>query len=283
MGSVPIFIFAPIQAQGSAVTTRPATTARTLFVVSLPKYFDACSLPRLLRSSVDRKLVPMCGRYILAQQAKAEKTFGVQRLRWNDLQSYNVAPTREVPVIRKASPENGGEREGVMMRWGLVPPFLKGESPKFPTINARIETMEASPAFRNAWQFGQRCIVPAEGFYEWEMIPDAPRQPWFIGLANNEVMPFAGLWDRSKKADGTVVESFTIVTLPANELMARIHSEKRMPAILRMEDVEAWLGGTPGQAKAALVQFPGEQLRAYKVSARVNSPKNDDAQLMDAV
>ena len=223
----------------------------------------------------------MCGRYILAQQAKAEKTFGIQRHRWQDLPSFNVAPAREVPVVRMASPAEGGEREGVMMRWGLIPPFLKGEAPKFATINARIETMEASPAFRDAWKKGQRCIVPAEGFYEWQMIPNAPKQPWFIGLANEEVMPFAGLWDRSVKSDRTVVESFTIITLPANELLARIHGDKRMPAILRMEDVEVWLTGTPEQAKAALMQYPAEQLRAYRVSPRVNSPKNDDASLME--
>ena len=226
----------------------------------------------------------MCGRYILAQQAKAEKAFGVKRLRWYDMLSYNVAPSREVPVIRIASREDGGEREGVMMRWGLVPYFLKGENPKFATMNARIETMATSPAYRDPWKYGRRCIVPAEGFYEWQVLPDGRKQPWFIGLANKEIMPFAALWDRSVKADGTVVEGFTIITLPANEFMAGIHNVKqRMPAILRMEDVEAWLTGTPEQARAALIQFPGEQLSAYKVSTRVNSPKNDDASLLEAI
>jgi putative SOS response-associated peptidase YedK len=86
------------------------------------------------------------------------------------------------------------------------------------------------------------------------------------------------------KADRTVVESFTIITLPENEFIARMHSEKqRMPAILHMEDIEAWLTGTPEQAKATLVQFPGEQLRAYRVSPRVNSPKNDDEALLEAI
>jgi putative SOS response-associated peptidase YedK len=224
----------------------------------------------------------MCGRYILANQAKAEKAFGVQRLRWHDSPSYNVAPAREVPVVRVAA--DGREREGVMMRWGLIPPFLKGEPPKFPTMNARIETMETAPAFRDAWKKGQRCIVPAEGFYEWQMIPDAPRQPWFIGLTNKEVMPFAGLWDRSVKADRTVVESFTIITLPANDFMAKIdNGNQRMPAILRMGDMETWLTGTPEQARAALIQFPGEHLRAHKVSTRVNSPKVDDEKLLEAI
>jgi len=226
----------------------------------------------------------MCGRYILAQQAKAEKSFGVQRVRWHDVPSFNVAPGREVPVVRMASAAEGGEREGVMMRWGLVPPFLKGESPKYPTMNARVETMETSPAFRDPWARGQRCVVPALGFYEWQMVPDAPKQPWFVGLANEDVMPFAGLWDRSVKADRTVVESFTIITLPANDFMAQLHSEQqRMPAILRMEDVEAWLSGTPEQARAALIQYPGEHLRTYKVSARVNSARNDDETLLEAI
>jgi putative SOS response-associated peptidase YedK len=234
-------------------------------------------------SPIPLRFVPMCGRYVLAQQAKAEKAFGVKRLRWYDMQSYNVAPSREAPVIRNASPEEGGEREGVMMRWGLVPSFLKGEAPKYPTMNARIETMQTSPAFRDAWTRGQRCIVPAAGFYEWQLLPDAPKQPWFIELADKEIMPFAALWDRSLKADGSVVESFTIITLPANDLMAGIHHDERMPAILRAEDIEVWLSGTPDVAKAALIQYPGEQLRAYKVSPRVNSVKNDDATLMDAI
>jgi putative SOS response-associated peptidase YedK len=198
--------------------------------------------------------------------------------------SYNVSPSREVPVIRKAAAEDGGEREGVMMRWGLIPPFLHGANPKFATANARLETMEASPAFRGPWTKAQRCIVPAQGFYEWKLRPGAPKQPWFIGLASREIMPFAGLWDRSVKADRTVVESFTLITLPANAFMASIHHEsQRMPAILRMEDIAVWLDATPDQAKAALLPFPGDQLRAHMVSDRVNSPKNDDPTLMDEV
>lgn len=226
----------------------------------------------------------MCGRYILAQQAKAEIVFGVKRLRWHDMVSYNVAPAREVPVVRiaRAEGEEKGEREGVMMRWGLIPAFLKGAVPKFATMNARIETMEASPAYRDAWKRGQRCIVPAEGFYEWQMFTGRPKQPWFIGLANKEIMSFAAVWDRSVRSDGMVVESFAIITLPANEFMAKINNEKqRMPAILRAEDVDAWLEDTPEEAKRLLIQFPAEQLRAYQVSARVNSVKNDDPQLME--
>jgi putative SOS response-associated peptidase YedK len=171
----------------------------------------------------------MCGRYLLAQQPRAESTFAVQRRHWLDTPSYNIAPGRDVPVIRLTE----GEREGVMMRWGLIPPFLKGEPPKYSTSNARIETMETSPAFRDPWKSGQRCVIPADGFYEWHQPLGRPKQPWFIGLADKELLPFAGLWEKSKRADGVVVESCTIITLPANDFMAKIDNEdKRMPAIL---------------------------------------------------
>jgi putative SOS response-associated peptidase YedK len=225
----------------------------------------------------------MCGRYILAKLESAERTFGVTRNRWSGAQSFNVAPLRDAPVVRMAPPEDGGGREGVMMRFGLVPQFLKGENPKFATANARSETMEASPAFRDAWKKGQRCIVPAQGYYDWQLIPDAPKQPWFIGLADEEIMPLAGLWERSVRADRTVVESFTIITLPANDFLAAISLEKRMPAILRREDVEGWLTGTLEQARAALVAQPADRFHAHKVSGRVNSPRNDDPALMEAV
>jgi len=225
----------------------------------------------------------MCGRYILAQQAKAAEVLGVQRLRWLDAASYNIAPGRNVPVVRmSADVSEAGEREGVTLRWGLIPPFLKGETPKYSTINARIETMEAAPAYRDPWKKAQRCIVPADGFYEWHQPVGRPKQPWFIGHAAKEILPFAGLWDRSKRADGVVIESFAIITVPANEFMAKIdNEEKRMPAILRMEHLETWLTGAPDAARAVLLPFPGDQLRAFKVSARVNSPRNDDAALLE--
>ena len=176
----------------------------------------------------------MCGRYILAQQAKAEKAFGVMRLRWRDMLSYNVTPTREVPVVRMA-PADGGEREGVMMRWGLVPPFLKGESPKYATHNARIETMETSPAFRDAWKNGQRCIVPAEGFYEWRE-EDGLEQPYFFARKDGKPVMFAGIWDYSE-VKGETVPSFAILTDEPNELVAPYHD--RMPVVL--DDAEQWL------------------------------------------
>jgi putative SOS response-associated peptidase YedK len=225
----------------------------------------------------------MCGRYILAQQARAATELGVQKLHWLDMSSYNIAPAREVPVIRMSAGDIGErQRLGVMMRWGLIPSFLKGEPPKYSTINARMETMQASPAFREPWKKAQRCIVPADGFYEWHQPVGRPKQPWFIGQADKEILAFAGLWDRSKRSDGVVIESFAIITLPANELMSKIDNEdKRMPAIVRTEHLDTWLAGSLEDARAVLLPYPGEKLRAFKVSARVNSLRNDDATLLE--
>jgi putative SOS response-associated peptidase YedK len=130
-----------------------------------------------------------------------------------------------------------------MMRWGLVPFFAHGATPKYSTINARAETLATAASYRMPWRRGQRCILPAAGFYEWQLAADGSKIPWFIRTADQEVFGFAGLWDRSVGTDGTELLSCTIVTLPANALLARIHNVKqRMPAILDRGDQADWLG-----------------------------------------
>jgi putative SOS response-associated peptidase YedK len=219
----------------------------------------------------------MCGRYILAEAAKIEKAMRLGRINWHFEVSYNVCPTQDVPVVRAAE----GEREGVMMRWGLVPFWAGGVEPKYSTINATVERFETAPVYRGPWSRGQRCIVPTAGFYEWHLEADGRKQPFLIGLADQEVFGFAGLWDRSKTAEGQVIESFTIITMPANRLMTDIHNVKhRMPAILAVEDQDAWLSGKPDEAKAALRQYPDDLMVAHKVSTRVNSPKNNVVDLV---
>ena len=106
--------------------------------------------------------------------------------------SFNVAPTQLVPVIRM----HGGQRELVRMRFGLIPFFAKGDPGQYSTINARVETVRTSPAYRTAWKRGQRCLVIANGFYEWQVIADG-KQPWFISCADQPIFGFAGLWDQS--------------------------------------------------------------------------------------
>src|ERR1700719_2899900 len=132
----------------------------------------------------------MCGRYSTPQQSEAERYFAVHLLRWQFERSYNVAPSQSVPVIRSA----GGQREGVMMRWGLVPYFARGVPPKYSTINARIETIETAASYRGPWKREQRCIVPAAGFFEWHVDGSGAKQPFYVQATDQPQFGMAGLW-----------------------------------------------------------------------------------------
>jgi putative SOS response-associated peptidase YedK len=127
--------------------------------------------------------------------------------------------------------------------------------------------------------------LPALGFYEWQVLADGKsKQPFYITLNDQDVLGFAGLWDTSTGADGVAVESCTIVTMPANQLMTEIHNVKhRMPAILSIEDRETWLTGTPDDAFKVIKQYPDTHMVATPVSTRVGSPKNNDAKLIEAI
>lgn len=107
----------------------------------------------------------MCGRFIIGNQAVIEREFAIMQPHWRFAPSYNVAPTQPVPVVRMQN----GQRAGLSMRWGLIPYFAKGEPPKYSTINATVEKLESGSAWRDPWNRGQRCIMPAVGFYEWHM------------------------------------------------------------------------------------------------------------------
>lgn len=230
----------------------------------------------------------MCGRYIIREQEAAERYWRVHGLpKW--VERFNVAPSSAVPVIRhaglgraafeSAAYGSAAPNECVLLRWGLVPFWSCGVPPRYPTFTVRAERIETAASFRGPWARGQRCILPAAGFYEWQR-RGAGRQPWFIKLADREVFGFAGLWDSSTGPQG-VVESCTIVTLPANRLLSEIHNtDHRMPAILREEDHEAWLSGSVATARAMLRPYPDELMVAWPVSQRVNSPENDDESLI---
>ena len=222
----------------------------------------------------------MCGRYIIREQEAAERYWRVHGMpTWT--QSFNITPTSLVPVVRRA--RGGGSpdapNESFLLRWGLVPYWAGGAPPKLATFNARVERIESAPTFRGAWSRGQRCILPAAGFYEWQARGKA-KQPYFIKLVDREVFGFAGLWDRSTGTDGVSIESCTIITLPANNLLTEIHNTgHRMPAILREEDHEAWLAGSAEEARATLQPYPDGLMLAYPVSRRVGSPKHNDEAL----
>jgi len=162
-----------------------------------------------------------------------------------------------------------------------VPFFAKGKIGGYSTINARVETVETSASYRGPWKRAQRCIIPALGFYEWQVDAAGARQPYYIHVRDQAIFGFAGLWDRSVSDDGIAVESCTIITLPANDFMARIHNVKsRMPAILQRSERETWLSGDTPAAKALLRPYPDALMAAHAVSKRVNTPRNNDAGLL---
>jgi putative SOS response-associated peptidase YedK len=218
----------------------------------------------------------MCGRYILREQQAAERHWNLHGPpAW--LVSYNICPSMAVAAVR---PGEGGLNDGTSLRWGLVPYWAHGVTPKYSTCNATLERLAEAPTYRGAWRRGQRCILPASGFYEWQ-VRTGGKQPYFIRLADREVFGFAGLWDRSVAPDGTVVLSCTLITMPANPLLAQIHNAKqRMPAILHEEDHEAWLRGPPEDAGALLQPYPADEMLAWPVSTRVNSPRHDGEDLV---
>jgi putative SOS response-associated peptidase YedK len=225
----------------------------------------------------------MCGRYIIRMQDKYLREWQVHGPPTWLMDSYNVAPTQQVPIVRVRD----GKPEGVTVRWGLVPFFTRGELPQYSTINARIETLETAASYRGPWRRGQRCIQLASGFYEWHVNVHGRKAPYLITVADQELFGFAALWDRSVRDDGTAIESCVHVTMPANELMAEIHNTgnnpHRMPAILRAEDREAWLTGTPEEARAVLKPYRADLMHAYEVSTRVNSVRNNSPDLIEPV
>jgi putative SOS response-associated peptidase YedK len=220
----------------------------------------------------------MCGRYVInAIAADLQRAFS-RVSNWAAVAtvSYNVAPTQPVPIIRWQS----GGAVALHARWGLIPAFARGEPGQFSTINARVESMRASPAYRDAWKRGQRCLIPASGFYEWQVVGDG-KQPYYITCADQPLFAFAGLWDASTPPAGEPVISCTIITLPASPMMADIHNTRRRePAILRREDWDLWLHGDADAAFACLQPYRDDLRAAWPVSKRVNSPANNSEMLV---
>ena len=214
----------------------------------------------------------MCGRY--TQVTSWSEMIGLYRI--NDTTHhlnlpprYNIAPTQEAPVVRTI----GDGRRLDMLRWGLVPAWAKDMDISARMINARAETVAEKPSFKAAFR-RRRCLVPADGFYEWQKTP-AGKQPYRITLKGGEPFAFAGLWERWEKGD-PALESCTIITCPPNEATAAIHD--RMPVILPREAERVWLD--PDQQdqdtlRALLTPYAATQMEAYPVSTLVNSPRND--------
>jgi putative SOS response-associated peptidase YedK len=191
---------------------------------------------------------------------------------------YNVAPTQEAPVVR----QRRGVREAAMMRWGLVPYWAKDLSFGNGRINARSEDAASKPAYREAAK-RRRCLVPASGFYEWQPVEGRrAKQPWYFTPRQGPLFAFAGLWESWGTKETGRVETFTILTRPANELVKAVHD--RMPVIVRALDYDRWLDeGVTDLDSLREVMEPLESgaMEARTVSTRVNRPENDDAGLVE--
>jgi len=231
----------------------------------------------------------MCGRYAFFTPIEAvTRLFGVTEMHASDLAPrYNIAPTQEVPIVRRSAfldedAAHAPARELALARWGLVPFWAKDPSIGNRMINARGETVAGKPAFRAAFR-KRRCLVPADGFFEWQKTASG-KQPWYIHAAGGEPLALAGLWELWDPPDGGVpLASCTIITTGANQFMQSLHD--RMPVVLDAAGRDAWLDGAaaPEQLQALLVPAPDDLLEAWPVSRRVNSPFNEDPSLVEPV
>jgi putative SOS response-associated peptidase YedK len=217
----------------------------------------------------------MCGRYRLSRRKQVvEEYFDTEPAEhdWNP--RYNIAPTQPVPVIRQHP--RAPVRELSLVRWGLIPSWSGDPSGAAAMINARSETAATKPIFRDALRF-RRCLIPADGFYEWQRTRKA-KQPFCIEVNAGELFAFAGIWDRWKDARGSVVETCSILTTTPNAVTAPIHD--RMPVILDPDGYDLWLDPgmrDPSVASELLKPYDARLMRAYPVSTRINHVANDDA------
>ena len=213
----------------------------------------------------------MCGRYSQTRaQANLIPRFRIAAIGGEVRPRYNICPSQPAPVIFY-----DGDRSLDLFRWGLIPSWAKDPKISYKMINARAETVPEKPAFRRPFQ-KNRCLVVADGFYEWKGEPKArDRTPMWIHLASKDTFAMAGLWDTWRDAEGRETRTFTILTCAPNDLMASIHN--RMPVILRPEDEDVWLDPTtqPATLQRLLGPYTASEMAAYAVSPLVNSPRND--------
>lgn len=222
----------------------------------------------------------MCGRYALyGPVSRLSERFDAELDGFDFAPRYNAAPMQFLPVIRQRP---GGARILHLLRWGLVPSWSKDEAIATKAINARGESVAEKPSFRAAFR-RRRCIVPVNGFFEWQTVA-GDKQPFYIHPVEGEFFGLAGLWERwTRPSDGESLDTFTIVTTTANAAMRPLHD--RMPVILAPTDYAAWLSADTAadQAQVLIQPFPEAMLAAYPVSTAVGNVRNDRPELIRPV
>ena len=237
----------------------------------------------------------MCGRFTLKNSSEAiAEVFHLAKVPVMEPR-YNIAPTQLVPTVlcmSQASAEQSSMdddpvraalhyRQLQMLRWGLIPSWAKDRTIGARMINARAETVSEKPSFRTAFRH-RRCLVVADGFYEWQR-QEKKKQPFYFRLQDGQPFAFAGLWERWQSPEGTV-ESCTIITTAANELMHPIHD--RMPVILDTKDYDLWLDPTvqkPETLQQLLQPYCSEAMTTYPVSTQVNNPANNSPEFINSL
>jgi putative SOS response-associated peptidase YedK len=221
----------------------------------------------------------MCGRFTLLSLGQFTDLFPWIRPPDNPFAArYNIAPSQEIAVV-----VNDGENQIDFYRWGLVPFWAKDPSVGNKMINARMESLADKPAYRNALR-SRRCLIPADGFYEWKKTSGGGKTPMLIRLKSRRPFAFAGLWEKRKGGEGAELRTCTIITGPANELVRPIHD--RMPAILGPEEMHKWLEPSerePSDLLPLLRPFPAVEMEAFAVKTAVNSPANDTSACVEAM
>jgi len=219
----------------------------------------------------------MCGRYTLRITSQELAEFFDLLREPETTPRYNIAPTQNVLAIRAAS--DNSTREAVAMRWGLIPSWSKSLTGP-PLFNARSETVAEKPSFRTAFR-RRRCLIPADGFYEWQALTSKQKQPHYITLRSGQPFAFAGLWESWQPPDGSRVESCTILTTSASPFMQPLHD--RMPVILSPAEFAPWLDSKltePEQLLPMLDQYPDNEMTEFAVSSLVGSVRNDSPELI---
>lgn len=217
----------------------------------------------------------MCGRFILDTTPELiDFYFELDNPAPEFKPSWNIPPNSDIPVVWQMP---GDGRACSLMHWGLIPHWAKTTTSKFKMINAKAETLNEKPAFRDAYK-KRRCLIPTTGFYEWHATAKG-KQPYFIGMQDKSLFAFAGLWEYWEGHE--TIHSFTIITTVANKLIADIH--ERMPVIVDKENFSTWLDPANQDTRSLdSLLIPGESalMEKYPVSPEVNNPRHDSAELI---